>query len=380
MRARERGAGLLIPVLLVITVAAFAVIVAASGAGGDVQGSNANAHSLQALYLAETGVERALKRYATGTACGAALVQTITNLNTIGLGTTSHQIEILAGLPSDFSGAPLVSSQTQCRVRATGTVLASNVSRTIHAIVDRNVLPGANNHNFNNPTVGGPDAAWTLSPLGTFQNNGGPDGTFPNCRRSAWLWIDAAAASTTASGLTNIPIVPVPVTVAAPSVTTVHFHRRIVNRGAGCAVFAGAAAFACPAAAQGGTICFQMDGTGPGNPWTSTNHTVNPGVTLGAVACPYAPNPCQTNYNPPVYPAKSNVTITIAAGAPARRNVTSFAYSMRLQDTVAPQPVYAGARELFLDNIEAVNTTALDAARVLVWRDCSTAVDPVNCI
>jgi hypothetical protein len=26
-----------------------------------------------------------------------------------------------------------------------------------------------------------------------------------------------------------------------------------------------------------------------------------------------------------------------------------------------------------------VNTTALNAARVQVWRDCSTAADPVNC-
>jgi hypothetical protein len=374
MRARQRGVGLLIPVVLVITVAAFAVIVAASQSGGDIQGSDANADSLQALYVAETGIERALKRFATGTACGGALAETITDLSSIGLGTTAYRITIGAGLTTDFAGVALVSSQTQCRVPVTGTVIASNVSRTIHAIVDRNLLPAANNHNFNNTLAAlAPDAAWTFNPPGTYRDNGGPDGTFPNCRRAAWfLKLTAGAAAVNASGSTTIPVLPVPVTVAAPSTTTVYFHRRVVNRGvgAGCVAFVGAAAFTCPAAGgQPSTICFRMTGTGPGSPWTSTNHNYNPGaVNVGAVACPYAPNPCQTNYNPPVYPAKSSVTITIAAGGAARRNITQFAYSMRLQT--------AGRREIFLDNIEAVNTTALDAARVQVWRDCSTAACP----
>lgn len=374
MRASQRGAGLLIPVVLVITVAAFAVIVAASQSAGDIQGSDANADGQQALLLAETGLERALKRFATGTACGGALTEAITDLSTIGLGTTAYRIDIGAGLTTDFSGVPLVSSQTQCRVPVTGTVLASNVSRTIHAIVDRNLLPGANNHNFNNTLVAlAPDAAWTFNPPGTYTDNGGPDGTFPNCRRSAWfLKLTAPAAAVNASGSTTIPIVPVPITVAAPSTTTVYFHRRVVNRGVGpgCVAFAGAAAFTCPpAGGQPSTICFRMTGTGPGSPWVSTNHNYDPGaVNVGAVACPYAPNPCQTNYNPPVYPAKSSVTITIAAGGAARRNITAFEYSMRLQT--------ANQREIFMDNIEAVNTTALDAARVQVWRDCSTAACP----
>ena len=56
-----------------LTAAAFAVLVAASQSGGDIQATDANADSLQALFLAETGVERALKRFATGTACGAGL-------------------------------------------------------------------------------------------------------------------------------------------------------------------------------------------------------------------------------------------------------------------------------------------------------------------
>jgi len=84
MRLRQRGVGMLVVVLLVLIVAAFAVIVAASQSGGDIYGSDANADGLQAMLLAETGIERALKRFATGTACNALGPETINDLTTIG--------------------------------------------------------------------------------------------------------------------------------------------------------------------------------------------------------------------------------------------------------------------------------------------------------
>jgi hypothetical protein len=363
---------------VIVTVAAFAVVVGASQSGGDIQGNDALADSIEALYLAESGVERALKRYATGAAaCGALGEPPITDLSQLGLGAASGRtITILDGLTTDFSNAPLVSSQTQCRVRVTARINASNVSRTIHAIVDRNLLQGANNHNFNNTSLAAaPDAAWTFQPANTYRDNGGPDGAFPNCRRSVWfVKTTPGAGAVTASGTTTIPVLPVPVTVAAPSATTVHFHRRVVDRGnhASCVAFGGAAAFVCAAAGgQDSTVCFRMTGTAPGSPWLSGNSNFNPTVDIGAVACPYAPNPCDTNYSP-AYPAKNFVTINIAAGAPARRTINTLQYSIRLQN--------AGRREIFIDNIEAVNTTALDAARVQVWRDCSAAADPATCL
>jgi hypothetical protein len=378
MRARAKGAGLLVVVLVIVTVAAFAVVVGASQSGGDIQGNDAIADSIEALYLAESGVERALKRYATGAAaCGALGELPITDLSQLGLGAVSGRtITILDGLTTDFSNVALVSSQTQCRVRVTARINASNVSRTIHAIVDRNLLQGANNHNFNNTSLAAaPDAAWTFQPANTYRDNGGPDGTFPNCRRAAWfVKTTAGAGAVTASGTTTIPVLPVAVTVAAPSTTTVHFHRRAVERGAHatCTAFAGAATFTCPAAAgQPTTVCFRMTGTAPGSPWTSTNSNFTPTVNIGAVACPYAPDPCSTNYTPG-YPTKDSVTINIAAAAPARRTINTLAYSIRLQTN--------NRREIFIDNIEAVNTTALDAARVHVWRDCSAAADPATCL
>ena len=195
MTTRQRGAGMLVVVLLLLTVAAFAVIVAASQSGGDVYGSDANADGMQALFLAESGIERALKRFATGTACSAALGETITDLSTLGLGTTTHRIVIGTGLTTDFAGVALPA--TQCRVPVTGTVLGRNISRTVHAIVDRNLLGGITgavpptfNPAFNNPLTAGAPSSWTITaPAGQtgYANNGGPDAIAGACTRSAWV-------------------------------------------------------------------------------------------------------------------------------------------------------------------------------------------------
>jgi hypothetical protein len=366
MRSRERGVGLLIPVLLVVTVAAFAVIVAASQSGGDIRDTDANADSIQALYLAETGIERALKRYATGTACGAALAQTINDLGTIGLGATAYRIEIFAGLTTDFSSVPLVSSQTQCRVRVTGTVLASNVSRTIHAIVDKNLLMGVNNHNFNNPTSAGAPSGWTLNPAGAVAAAGGPDGA--PCTRSAWL-LKSGGGARNALGQLAIPTAPVGITVAAGTTTTVHFHSRVLDRAsvAGCpAVAAGPGFFCGGGPATETSICFFLTSTA-GGPWPSGRRDKN-ATAAGVAACPSTFAPCSTNYGipapPGAYPVKDALTIPHGAAV----TLNGFAYNMLLQN--------AGFREFFLDNIELVNPTALNAARVQVWRDCSTAPCP----
>ena len=388
MRARARGAGLLIAVLLIVTVAAFAVIIGASQSGGDIQGNDALADSIEALYLAESGVERALKRYATGVAnCGAVaptLAEVITDLNQLGLGAVSGRtITILEGLTTDFANPPvaLVSSQTQCRVRVTATISGSNVSRTIHAIVDRNLLSGAHNHNFNNPSIAAVPSGWLLAPLGTYAENRGPDGALP-CNRAAMIWKPnaggGAAARTVASGSVVIPLVP-PVTVtgsvATPSTTTVYYHWRAVDRVAlgtcAAAYPGGAPAFPCGGAGVAGAdaqVCYQLTSTA-GGPWTSGRRDINPGAAAGNCGAAFAT--CPTSYQipaPPAYPTKDTLTISHTANV----TLNGFVYFLRLQN--------AGLREMHLDNIEAVNPTALNAARVQVWRDCSSATDPATCL
>jgi len=225
-------------------------------------------------------------------------------------------------------------------------------------------------------TTAGPPTTWVFAPAGTYAQNGGPDGALP-CNRSAWIWKPTAGAGagarTVASGTTPIPTVPA-VTVTAGSVTTVHYHWRALDRPAGgCAAYPGGApAFPCGGAGLAGAdgqVCFRLTSTA-GGPWTSGRRDINPGAG-GIAACPSTFNPCSTLYevpNPPVYPTKDS--LTIAHGAAVTLN--SFIYFMRLQN--------ANGREMFLDNIELINPTALNAARVQVWRDCSSAADPVNCV
>lgn len=377
--------------MLVITVAAFAVIVAASQSGGDIHSSDAHADSAEALYLAETGVERALKRFASGVAvCGAVdppgpvttLAETITNLSQLGL-SGERTIQILDGLTSDFAGTAFRpqtvggTDYVECRVRVTATVGSSGASRTIHAVVSRNLLEGPNNPTFNNPTTNVAPSGWTLNPAAAFAFRGGHEGTAPNCGRSAWH-IKTQIANVASRAQLNTTVA---FSVAAASTTTVSFHWRFNERTgvAGCP--AGVASGpAWPAACGGvvgeGQVCFRFNPAGAGGV-VVFNRTATPAV---AVACPDPGTPsvfapCSSQYQvevpptlpaPVAYPDKQSVTMAMGGG-----NVTSFLMNIRLQG--------ANRREIFIDHLEATNTTATGAAQVRVWRDCSTMADPVNC-
>jgi hypothetical protein len=280
------------------------------------------------------------------------------------LGTTAYTISIGAGLTTDFAAAALPA--TRCRVPVTGTVLANNVSRTIHAIVDRNLLEGADNPSFDNPTTAGAPSGWTLNPVTTFAINGGPDGGAPNCSRSAWhIKAQNANVASRAEGS-----VPVNFTVAGGSTTTLTFHWRGIDRtGGGCAVGAasGPAWPAACAAAAGfdGQVCFRfIDGAGD---WVA-NYRTDFANSL-VVACPDPGTPstfaaCSASYQPG-YPAKQTLAVAYGAG---NRNVTAFFFNIRMQG--------GGRREFFIDHVEATNNSAVGAAYVKVWRDCSTAACP----
>jgi hypothetical protein len=371
MRLRQHGLGMLMAVLLVLTVAAFAVLVAASQSGGDIQATDANADSLQALYLAETGIERALKRFATGTACGAGLAETITDLSTIGLGTTAYSITVGNGVTTDFAGAALPSN-TQCRIAVTARVVASNVARTLQAIVDRSLLDGAVNTNFDNPINAGlTPSGWTgINPATAFAPNGGPDGTAPNCRRSAWTARDQPGSAATDRRATAS--VPVQITVAAGSITTVLVHRRLLTRASDCgAALPGAGPAAgtwpaiCGASGNDSTVCIRLVGTGGAGEWAAV-WDANAAVA-GVAACPSTYSPCQTNYQAGAPGTKLSLNVTMTGAT----SITQLQYWLRLQN--------AGRKELFLDGIELTNPTAVGAAYVKVWRDCSTVANPVTC-
>jgi hypothetical protein len=374
MSFRQRGAGMLMAVLLILTVAAFAVLVAASQSGGDIQATDANADSLQALFLAEAGIERQLKRFATGTACAALgdnpatgpveATHTITDLSTIGLGAAAYSITLVNGLTTDFAGAALPTSQ--CRVAVTARVIANNVARTLHAIVDRNLLEGPDNPTFDNPLTGAAPSAWTaLNPANAFAANGGPDGTAPNCRRSAWTAKQNPAAARRATGQTAVQF-----TLTAGSVTNITFHRRIITRPNDCPAAslpgAGAALPGACGAGSDSTVCFVLIGTGGAGTWTIGSNAATAGAGVAGV-CPSPFNPCQTSYQVG-YPTKVSVNVTMTGAT----SVNTFRYHLQVQG--------GGRKELFLDSIEVINPTAVGAAYVKVWRDCSTVANPVTCV
>lgn len=391
-RVRQRGAGLLMAVLLVVTVAAFAVLVAASQSGGDIQGSDANADGLQALFLAETGIERQLKRFATGTACASLgddpatipveATHTIADLATIFLGNTAYTITLVNGLTTDFAGATLPA--TQCRVAATARVIANNVTRTIHAIVDRNLLegpdvpPGPDNPSFNNPTTNVAPTGWTLNPANAYAFRGGHEGVAPNCGRSAWhVKVQSGAVESRA----QLQSAPVAFSTVAASTTTITFHWRFIERtGGGCAAGGNtgpAWPAGCAAAAAEGQVCFRFTPAAAGGAVTF-DRTATASV---AVACPDPGTPtvfapCSSQYQveapptapaPVAYPGKQSVTMVMGGG-----NITAFLMNIRLRT--------ANRREIFIDHLEATNPTAIGAAHVKVWRDCSTAANPVTCV
>lgn len=72
-RARERGMAALMSILFLLIVVAFAVVIALSMSGSNMNDTAMQHNSVNALFMAESGVERAVQRYGSGTACGAAL-------------------------------------------------------------------------------------------------------------------------------------------------------------------------------------------------------------------------------------------------------------------------------------------------------------------
>lgn len=366
----QRGIGLLLTVLLILAVAAFAVLVATSFSGSSVRDTAAQNDSTEAVYLAETAIERALKLFAAGTPCGAGLTDAVPVELVAGSGKT---FQITKAVTTDFNSVALVPILTQCRVESEGKIGATNVSRKLQAIIDKNLLGGANNEDYNNPAAVGAPSSWILNPVTGFADDGGPDGTSPVCSRSAWLVkTQTANVQARASAAT-----PVSFTLTGGSVTTISFDYRINIRGPASTCAAGVAsgpAFPCSTiGGNDGLICFELTATAAPVSNLSTRLASNATISQGGVGCPdpgtpSAFTPCQNGYQAG-FPTKGSVTLT--DGGAGTRTMTQFTLYNLLRG-----PGATTRKEMFLDNIEAVNNTAIGAARVQFWRDCTVATCP----
>lgn len=124
-RCRQTGAVNLLVVLFLIIVIMTVLGITLSMNASSILDSNQQNNSVQALLLAESGVENAIQRFQT-TACGS-LAQTVTQGN----GT----ITIGAGTSTDFSGAALASNR--CRVAVGAQITGTSVVRNIEAIIEQ---------------------------------------------------------------------------------------------------------------------------------------------------------------------------------------------------------------------------------------------------
>jgi len=389
MSRRQRGASLLIPVLVLITAGAFAVIVAASQSGGDIHGTDAQADATEALFLAETGLERATRRFLAGALCSAAgLNENLASLASIGIA-SGRSITISAGADSDldFNANPLPA--TQCRIQVTGLVAASNVSRTVQAIIDRNdnLAGAAPVAGFDNPAGAASPASWTG---GSYDFTGGAAaGVNPNnCTRSAYAVRPRQGGPVVAAS--SIGTAPVSFTVTLPATVLVRFDYRIVrigNSGNNACVSASGGG-ACPGAADltgspsgaagDGEICFTLRDT-TGATYDSTKATVdqsaNIGLTVVGPACTPTTQQLPTNANYTPCPAIYN--LNAGAAAPAFVRFTIAGAGTLTFDRIGFNlfiPTGGQAKEMWVDNIQVTPNATIGG--IAAWRDCTVNTCP----
>lgn len=224
-RDRQRGAVTLMGALFIVVTLALMIEVLHRSAGTDLLDTAVQSSSVQALFLAESGLESTAARLAAGT-CDASLSGTYN----LGSGTFTVQ-DIGGAFNTDFSGGALPANH--CRVRVSGAVPALGTQRVVEAIFQKqgNLLVSTN-ADFNDP----PGACWGWWPIfcsvtgwslpaGGWDDTGGPDGS-----RAAQVWklFSGGSVATTSGSLALTAF-----TVTAPIDLTLTFDYRVTSSGGG---------------------------------------------------------------------------------------------------------------------------------------------------
>lgn len=131
--ARQAGAATLIGAVFLFAVVSLVVAFAALMAGSDVRDSELLDENVEALLIAESGLENATGRLVFGLAgCNATLALT----RNLGRGSFA----VAGGQTTDFNGVALPAGR--CRVQVTGRVPLGSAARTIEGIVAINSAIG----------------------------------------------------------------------------------------------------------------------------------------------------------------------------------------------------------------------------------------------
>lgn len=132
---RQRGVAGMMAMIFLLVVVGFSAVTLLNMSSSDLQDTTAQNDGIAALFLAESGIERASQLFSSGTACSGApsvLQQPATNYGRGSLGPTAAVPVIQVGAPP---GVPPGSYPDSCRVEVQGRV--GLTTRTIQADLQR---------------------------------------------------------------------------------------------------------------------------------------------------------------------------------------------------------------------------------------------------
>lgn len=214
-RYHQRGAASILAVIFLVISVSLMVVAALNMAASDITDTAMTHDAIEALFLAESGVEHAAHAYASGTPC-----LDLAPFGPVSLG--RGQFQLVTAASTDFAGVALAAGQ--CRVEVQGQAGARDATRRIGAILRAggNLLAN-DNADFNDPEIGpGPPVGWDLN--GGWDDTGGPGGD----NRAAYVQkpTPGNVEVTTAGsfGLTGF-------TVTAPATLTMEFDFNVLSAG-----------------------------------------------------------------------------------------------------------------------------------------------------
>lgn len=265
LRCQTGAVGLLTALFLIMAVLVMGQALLRQSASG-ANDSLLTQDGVDALFLAESGLERAAAQLSAGSAtCDASLAGSSSYA-----GGTVAIANLGAGFSTDFDGSALGTGE--CRVRATGSAGLFGAQRTVEAILATatdNLLGTYADFNdttcilyvfFCRPT------GWTINPFNTgWSNTGGPDGT----RAAQVNKTGSFGTQTTTADLDAL----VPFTVTAPTTLTVHYDYQVISAGQTASVMVRLSSGATPYTAtvsygpttgfQNGSLAIAIPGSGP---------------------------------------------------------------------------------------------------------------------
>lgn len=217
---RQRGAVTLMGALVIIITMMLMIEVLHRMAGSDILDTAAQHEAVEALFIAETGIEHASYLFANNTACADLALVGPVNAGRGGF---------------DISASTLVGSECSIRVTATAGVLGAQ--RVVEAVLkNEGNLLGSANSGFDepagtcNPAVGCAPTGWTL-PAGGWQDLGGPTASSgpPVVYDRAAYVVKPSPGPSTATTAGSFGLTPF--TVTAPTTLTLSFDYKVVTSG-----------------------------------------------------------------------------------------------------------------------------------------------------